>query len=240
MQKSQELKNTIQSINAKLRDFGKDAVQEIKMEKDGRQIGQIRYGYKPQYVVDAVNEVLGQENWIFDLLKEDVYENQCSVLVSVYLNTPNGFLCKGPQRGQMQIVKNNVGDAQKGAITAAIQKGLSLWSIGQDSYLGKLEAVYKSGKPATDNQTGDSKQKPIAAPSTPSEPSSQIPQDNNVPNDAQGASSDGLPVIDGVSYEQREGGVVVALGKACYDGKDLLKAAGFVWDKVEKVWSKAA
>lgn len=240
MQKSQELENTIQSINAKLRDFGKDAVQEIKMEKDGRQIGQIRYGYKPQYVVDAVNEILGQENWIFDLLKEDVYENQCSVLVSVYLNTPNGFLCKGPQRGQMQIVKNNVGDAQKGAITAAIQKGLSLWSIGQDSYLGKLETVYKSGKPATNNQTGASKQKPIAAQSTPSESSSQTPQDNNAPTDAQGASSDGLPVIDGVDYEYREGGVVVALGKACYDGKDLLKAAGFAWDKVEKVWSKAA
>lgn len=236
MKKSQDLQNTIRDINAKLRELGKDAIQEIVIQNKPT-----KYGYKTSCIIDATNEVLGMENWIYDLLQEDTYENQCSALVAVYLKTENGFLCKGPQRGFMQIVKNNVGDAQKGAITAAISKGLSLWSIGQDAYLGKLETVYKSGNPATPNQPGAKSQMPSgAALSTPSESSPQPPQDNNAQTDAQGASSDGLPVIDGVTYEQRKGGVVVALGKPCYDHRGVLKAAGFAWDKAEKVWSKAA
>lgn len=236
MNTSQDLQNTIQNINDKLREQGADAVQEVAVP--GREK---KYGYKPQFIFDAVNNVLGPENWTYDLLQEDIYDNQCSVLVAVYLKTATGWFCKGPQRGFMQIVNKNVGDAQKGAITAAIQKGLSLWSIGQDAYQGKLETVFKSGKSATPNQTGAKSQKPSgAASSTPSESSPQTPQDNPATPDAQGATSDGLPVIDGVTYEQREGGVVVATGKACYDNKALLRAAGFAWDKEGKVWSKAA
>ena len=38
----------VEAINAQLRAFGREAVQEIKMMKDGQVIGQVRYGYKPQ------------------------------------------------------------------------------------------------------------------------------------------------------------------------------------------------
>ena len=38
----------VEAINALLRAFGRQAVQEIKMMKDGQVIGQVRYGYKPQ------------------------------------------------------------------------------------------------------------------------------------------------------------------------------------------------
>jgi hypothetical protein len=39
----------IHEINELIRSFGRNAVQEIKMkDKDGKVIGQIRYGYKPQ------------------------------------------------------------------------------------------------------------------------------------------------------------------------------------------------
>ena len=45
----------------------------------------------------------------------------------------------------MQIVKGNVGDSYKGAITDAIQKCLSLLSIGTDAYRGLLRDVYLAG-----------------------------------------------------------------------------------------------
>ena len=48
----------VEQINAQLRDYGRVAVQEIKMMKDGKVIGQVRYGYKPQYVFDAVMSVI--------------------------------------------------------------------------------------------------------------------------------------------------------------------------------------
>ena len=45
---SDDKKNTItkqvEEINAQLRAYGRVAVQEIKMMKDGKVIGQVRYG----------------------------------------------------------------------------------------------------------------------------------------------------------------------------------------------------
>jgi hypothetical protein len=50
MSESKNLTKQVEEINAELRGFGRAAVQEIKMMKDGKVIDQVRYGYKPQYV----------------------------------------------------------------------------------------------------------------------------------------------------------------------------------------------
>jgi len=64
------LQEQIQSINERLRAFGIEAIQEIKMtDKGGNVIGQIKYGFRPQYVFDSVNEVLGPENWRYELTR---------------------------------------------------------------------------------------------------------------------------------------------------------------------------
>jgi hypothetical protein len=44
-----------------------------------------------------------------------------------------------------------------------------------------------------------------------------------------------LPKIAGVSFEDRQG-VIVAIGDHLFDKKELLKAAGFQWDKTDKTW----
>ena len=142
---SQTLQEKISSINDRLRLFGVEAVQEIKMtDKDGKVIGQIKYGYRPQYVFDSVNEFLGPENWRYELGKEEIFDNQAVAEVKLYLKVDGEWFCKGSHKGQMQIVKGNVGDAQKGAITDAIQKCMSLLSIGCDSYKGLLKNVYQN------------------------------------------------------------------------------------------------
>ena len=135
----------VEAINAQLRAFGREAVQEIKMMRDGQVIGQVRYGYKPQYVFDAVNNVLLPENWRYEVVSKEIYDNQVVAEVKLFLRVGEEWFCKGSQTGQMQIIKKNVGDAMKGAITDALQKCLSLLSIGSDAYKGLLRNVYLSG-----------------------------------------------------------------------------------------------
>ena len=215
------LQEQIQAINQRLRAFGIEAVQEIRMtDRDGKTIGQVKYGYRPQYVFDSVNDVLGPENWRYELTREEIFENQAVAEVRLFVRVDGDWLCKGSHKGQMQIVKGNVGDAQKGAITDAIQKCMSLLSIGSDAYKGLLKHVFQpSNRP----------------PSTPPPPSSQPPGPPPVGSDP---TAD-LPKIAGVTFEHRQG-VILAMGEHLYDKKELLKAAGFQWDKAGKAWLKKA
>ncbi|MDD2465373.1 MAG: hypothetical protein PHI97_15355 [Desulfobulbus sp.] len=222
------LQEQVQSINERLRAFGIEAIQEIKMtDKGGNVIGQIKYGFRPQYVFDSVNEVLGSENWRYELTKEEIFETQAVAEIRLYVKIDGDWLCKGSHKGQMQIVKGNVGDAQKGAITDAIQKCMSLLSIGSDAYKGLLKNVYLQGTQRTQSNP-QPKTKPASITSQPAEPPAK-------PSD----SSATLPKIAGVSFEHRQG-VIIAIGDHLFDKKELLKAAGFQWDRNEKTWMRQA
>ena len=231
----------IEMINAQLRAFGREAVQEIKMMKSGQVIGQVRYGYKPQYVFDAVNSVLKPENWRYEIVSKDVFEHQVVVEVKMYIRNVDEWICKGSQTGQMQIVRGNVGDAMKGAITDALQKSFSLLSIGTDAYRGLLKNVYNE-RPTTKTKPAASSQ---AAPQSTklttscphcgfeSEDDEYCQRCGKVKRDA-----DELPKIDGIKY-QRRNGIIVAVGNS-FDKKELLKSAGFRWDGADKHWYKEA
>jgi len=223
---SDDKKNTItkqvEEINAQLRAYGRVAVQEIKMMKDGKVIGQVRYGYKPQYVFDAVNSVLLPENWRYEVVSKEIFDNQVVAEVKLFLRVMDEWFCKGSQTGQMQIIKKNVGDAMKGSITDALQKCLSLLSIGSDAYKGLLREVYLSGnRPPATTTRQQSKQ--------PTQPSRQPETGKTVGNNE-------LPKIAGIKYQRRDG-IVVAVGNS-FDKKELLKSAGFKWDKSGKNWYK--
>ena len=227
------LQEQIQSINERLRAFGIEAIQEVKMtDKGGNVIGQIKYGFRPQYVFDSVNEVLGPENWRYELTKEEIFETQAVAEVRLYVKIDGDWLCKGSHKGQMQIVKGNVGDAQKGAITDAIQKCMSLLSIGSDAYKGLLKNVYLQGtqrtQPPVTQSNPQLKTKPTSTTSQPVEPPAN-------PSDPSAI----LPKIAGVTFEHRQG-VIIAIGDHLFDKKELLKAAGFQWDKTGKTWMKQA
>ena len=223
------LQEQIQSINERLRSFGNEAIQEIKMtDKGGNVIGQIKYGFRPQYVFDSVNEVLGPENWRYELTKEEIFESQAVAEVRLFVKIDGDWMCKGSHKGQMQIVKGNVGDAQKGAITDAIQKCMSLLSIGSDAYKGLLKNVYLQGTKRTQPPATQPKTKPASTTNQPIEP----PANQNDPSAT-------LPKIAGVTFENRQG-VIIAIGDHLFDKKELLKAAGFQWDKTGKTWMKQA
>ena len=227
------LQEQIQSINERLRAIGIEAIQEIKMtDKGGNVIGQIKYGFRPQYVFDSVNEVLGPENWRYELTKEEIFESQAVAEVRLFVKIDGDWLCKGSHKGQMQIVKGNVGDAQKGAITDAIQKCMSLLSIGSDAYKGLLKNVYLQGTQRTQPPA------PLPTPQPKTKPASTTSQPTESPA-IQGDPSATMPKIAGVTFEHRQG-VIIAIGDHLFDKKELLKAAGFQWDKTGKTWIKQA
>ncbi|MGB3209968.1 MAG: hypothetical protein WBB19_04600 [Desulforhopalus sp.] len=213
----------VTEINGQLRAFGREAVQEIKMMKDGQVIGQVRYGYKPQYVFDTVNNVLQPENWRFEMVSKEIFDSQAVVEVKLFVRITDEWLCKGSQTGQMHIVKKNVGDAYKGAITAALQKCFSLLSIGSDAYKGLLKDVYLPGNRPSESKTQQ-----------PDQPHDQNQQADTTKEDRPDIIN--LPQITGIEYQRKEG-TVVAVGKV-YENKDLLKSAGFKWNKTDKSWFK--
>jgi hypothetical protein len=222
----------VDQINQTLRSHGKEAVQEIKMtNREGKVIGQIRYGYRPQYVFDAINAILLPENWKYEVISKEIFAQQAVAEVKLFIRIADEWLCKGSQIGQMQIVKENVGDAYKGAITDAIQKCFSLLSIGTDAYRGLLEKVYKGSsqsRTSTRPQPQSAAVQPQAeksAESASQSPESKLAQDNQDP-----------PQIAGVEI-QRVDNRFVASGKV-FEKKELLKAAGFKWDKANKTWFK--
>jgi len=220
----------INEINELLRSFGSIAVQKIDFGSP------VRYGYKPQYIFDAVNQIIEPENWRYELMKEEIFETQAVAEIKLFLKTDDEWLCKGSHKGQMSIVKGNVGDALKGAITDALQKCFSLCSIGQDSYRGLLETVFNSRSPQAPSRPASP---PPPPPQQQSLPIPQpVPQTQTAPQTDQTppATPSNLPIIDGITYQQHDS-FVVATGKV-YDKKELLKAVGFKWNKDQKNWYK--
>jgi len=231
MQEDKTLSTIVDEINTTLRAYGKAAVQEVKMTKDGKVIGQIRYGYRPQVVFDTVNAVLLPQNWRYEIISKEIFNQQAVIEVKLFIRIGDEWLCKGSQIGQMIIIKDNVGDAFKGAVTDAIQKCLSLLSIGTDAYRGLLESVYKgSPQPITLNRPPA---KSEVRPETPSAETSSQPLKSQLGQDNQD-----LPQITGV-HIQRVEDRFVASGKV-FEKKEMLKAAGFKFDGANRTWFKDA
>ena len=103
-------------------------------------------GYKPQYLIDAMNAVFKIGQWGFEEIHAEIMNHQTekstSMLaiaqVKVWIKTiefmPVGY-------GQSRVTKGDIGDAKKGAQTDAIKKALSYFSIGNRAYHGLLKAA---------------------------------------------------------------------------------------------------
>ena len=233
MQENKNLSTIVDEINETLRSYGKAAVQEVKMmTKDGKIIGQIRHGYRPQYVFDSVNAILLPENWRYEVISKEIFNQQAVVEVKLFIWIGDQWLCKGSQMGQMLIIKDNVGDAYKGAVTDSLQKCFSLLSIGTDAYRGLLKSVYK-GSPQPTASNSPPSQAAAVRPETPSAEASSQPQKAKPSQDNQD-----LPQITGI-HIKRVDNRFVASGQV-FEKKEMLKAAGFKFDGANRTWFKDA
>lgn len=126
------------------------AINQMLKDGEPRNISVDNYsgftGYKPQYLIDAMNFVFGIGNWGFEEMFAEVLTNATEkgtqvlavAKVKVWLkdvaSQPVGW-------GQSRVTKGDVGDAKKGAQTDAIKKALSYFSVGNRAYHGLLRAA---------------------------------------------------------------------------------------------------
>ena len=126
------------------------AVNKILLDGEPGNISIDNYGgytgYKPQYIIDAMNAVFKIGNWGFEGVGDEIVTYQTEkgnsslaiAQVKVWLKgidfTPVGW-------GQSRVTKGDIGDSKKGAQTDAIKKALSYFSIGNRAYHGLLHTV---------------------------------------------------------------------------------------------------
>ncbi len=99
-------------------------------------------GYKPQYVIDAMNaELWGL--WGFEEISNELVDKDkdskpklAIARVEVWMD---GVKFRPSAYGQARCTQGNYGDARKGAQTDAIKKALSYFSVGNRAYHGKLK-----------------------------------------------------------------------------------------------------
>jgi len=96
-------------------------------------------GYKPQYVVDAMNKHLGVGQWGFCEVQNQLKEGEKTTVITKVEawvgNTDNKFTAWG---GAM-VTRGSVSDAMKSAQTDALKKALSYFSVGYRAYRGLLK-----------------------------------------------------------------------------------------------------
>jgi recombination DNA repair RAD52 pathway protein len=131
-----DMYNKVQKVNQLLTAQGAAAVQKFaKLKSTGRDI----YGYQPQKVFDAVNQVFGADGWTHKIMNIYKEEKQIIIAISVTLGKRTS-----EQFGEHRIMGGDIGSAYKSAVTDGIQKALSLFGIGAKAYRGELGAVFNN------------------------------------------------------------------------------------------------
>ena len=144
-----KVKMAVSPMNAKLK-----MVNQILQSKEPADVSVDTYsgysGYKPQYIIDAMNAIFGIGTWGFEEISNTIETVQSergpSMLavaqVKVWIEgvkaTPVGY-------GQSRVTKGDIGDAKKGAQTDALKKALSYFSIGNRAYHGLLQGYTVKG-----------------------------------------------------------------------------------------------
>lgn len=126
------------------------AVNQILQDGEPGNISKDSYsgftGYKPQYIIDAMNRVFHIGTWGFEEVASEIVAHQTEkgtsslaiAHVKVWLK---GIDFQPASYGQSRITKGDVGDAKKGSQKDAIKKALSYFSIGNRAYHGLLKAA---------------------------------------------------------------------------------------------------
>lgn len=105
-------------------------------------------GYKSQHIVDALNLELGIGMWGFEETESTLVYDECNKPIMA-LSTVKvwiaGCVSEFSAHGQCSIRSGDIGDAKKGAVTDALKKGLSYFSIGNRAFHGLLQKGGASG-----------------------------------------------------------------------------------------------
>jgi len=161
-------KKDIEKIRAP---FPEESVQVRKTFKDedtGADI--LLTGYKPQYIIERLNDCFGHENWDFKIKEHELVKTQAWVLgqLTIYVSKIDAEAIDGPIIRKVMTVKEQfgtgsmnkvtpIGDAFKSAATNSLEKCASLLDIGHEAYKGLVKVPTNSKYAVTEKQATRSK-----------------------------------------------------------------------------------
>lgn len=135
-------------INKLREDFPGEAV-------DKKEVGAfVQIGYRAQYIIERLNDVFGHDGWRYTVLEEREYDKYAGAKVMLEIlhwqgsmgpdgifapEFPPKVIAQRTQWGNCNIVKDNIFDAKKGAITNALCKCASMFDIGHLAYKSMLD-----------------------------------------------------------------------------------------------------
>lgn len=126
------------------------AVNKILQDGEPNNVSNDTYsgftGYKPQYIIDAMNIVFTIGNWGFEevfaeIVTHTTEKGTASIAIAQVKVWMKSIDFAPTSYGQSRVTKGDIGDAKKGAQTDAIKKALSYFSIGNRAYHGLLHAA---------------------------------------------------------------------------------------------------
>jgi hypothetical protein len=132
----------VEEVNRLLDAKGIKAVQEIKGA------GRTLYGFLPQAVFDAMNQVFG-DGWGYEVVEYKESQLGDKGMNSYGLVRVRVWVKPEPDKEPVSREafggsrNNSIGDALKGAVTDAVQKGLAMFSVGRMAYEGELGHYYQ-------------------------------------------------------------------------------------------------
>lgn len=131
----------VQEINAILRREEAGEPSSLTLNPSTKYIG-----YKAQYVLDAVNAVLGPGNWRYDVQRLAQGENdegkknpEFDVLVTLWLREEGGWFPVCQNFGGGNAARGDEADAYKGAVSDGLKKCFASLSIGNRVYRGEIQ-----------------------------------------------------------------------------------------------------
>lgn len=121
--------------------------QCFRNEETGEEI--LLTGYKPQYIIERLNDCFGHEGWDFEIVAHDIVKVEAWVLgrLTVYASKFDKDAIDGPIIRKVMTKKEqfgtgrynkgtSLGDTFKSAATNALEKCASLLDIGHEAYKG--------------------------------------------------------------------------------------------------------
>jgi hypothetical protein len=92
------------------------------------------------HIIDRLNQIFGLcgEGWKFEPIRWIETETEIVVIGNLCYDLDGDNTKKVPCVGGKRIVKNNLADAYKSAMTNAISKGASFLGVGIDVYMGSF------------------------------------------------------------------------------------------------------
>ena len=139
-----------QVLDAKTPEEKIKAVNKILQDGEPKNVSIDNYsgysGYKPQFIIDAMNVAFKIGGWGFEEIAAEIVTNQTekgssSIAIAQVKVRLKDVEFQPVGWGQSRVTKGDIGDAKKGAQTDAIKKALSYFSIGNRAYHGLLKAA---------------------------------------------------------------------------------------------------